>query len=128
MKLQTLILCCFLLACEATQPRFVDSYPMQASLAETHQEIENKLHQLGWRVRPRTGPLGYISAVINQTATTRDHLIIDISMSGHISLWIRTEIKIDHQWIAPDRVCDGYTWAREQSLLRQLREINFTSE
>jgi hypothetical protein len=120
MKLKTLILCCFLFGCEATQPRFVDSYPMQASLEETHREIENKLHDLGWRVLPRIGPIGYITAVNNQTATMRDHLSIDLSISGHISLWIRTEIKIDHHWIAPDHVCDGYTWAREQQLLSRI--------
>jgi hypothetical protein len=50
----------------------------------------------------------------------RDVLLMDISTNGDIKMWIRNEIKEDGHWIAPDCVCLGYTYFREESLFREL--------
>jgi len=67
--------------------------------------------------------IGHVVAVINETQTMRDVLLMDISTDGDIKFWIRNEIKEDGHWIAPDCVCPGYTYFREESLFRELLSL-----
>lgn len=82
--------------------------------------IRNRLISLGWRILERRSRIGHVVAVINETQTMRDVLLIDISTNGDIKMWIRSEMKEDGHWIAPDCVCHGYTYHREESLFREL--------
>ena len=82
--------------------------------------IRNRLISLGWRILERRSRIGHVVAVINETQTMRDVLLMDISTDGDTKLWIRSEIKEDSHWIAPDCVCTGYTYHREESLFREL--------
>ena len=82
--------------------------------------IRNRLISLGWRILERRTRIGHVVAVINETSFMRDVLLMDISTNGDIKMWIRSEMKEDGHWIAPDCVCPGYTYHREESLFREL--------
>ena len=82
--------------------------------------IRNRLISLGWRILERRSRVGHIVAATNETTAMRDVLLMDISQSGEIKLWIRSEIIMDGHWFAPDCVCLGYTYFREQALLQEL--------
>ncbi len=82
--------------------------------------IRNRLISLGWRIIERRYRAGHIIAVINETSFMRDVLLMDISGSGEIKMWVRNEMRIEGNWVAPDCVCPGYTYHREESLFREL--------
>jgi hypothetical protein len=82
--------------------------------------VRNRLILLGWRIIERRTRINHIVSVINETLETRDVLLLDISTSGEVRMWIRNEIKIEGHWVAPDCVCPGYTYFREQTLFEEL--------
>ena len=82
--------------------------------------VRNRLILLGWRIIERRTRINHIVSVINETLETRDVLLLDISTSGEVRMWIRNEIKIEGHWVAPDCVCPGYTYFRERALFEEL--------
>ena len=75
---------------------------------------------LGWRIIERRTRINHIVSVINEALETRDVLLLDISTSGEVRMWIRNEMKIEGHWVAPDCVCPGYTYFRERALFEEL--------
>ena len=90
------------------------------SHSEMTTSIRNRLIHLGWRIIERRSRVGHVIAVINETLVMRDVLLMDISAGGDIKMWVRNEMRIEEHWVAPDCVCPGYTYFREEYLFREL--------
>lgn len=131
MELRTLLLCLFLSpGCHqlTLQPAYTAQYPIASSIETATHRIQARLQQLGWRIFTRQTRSGHIVAANNEVYGSRDVVLIDIGDDGYISLWIRTDIKADGEWVKPCQVCANYSWVREQTLLTQLLERQTTNE
>ena len=110
---------CMLFSSE--QPAFRATINVQQQTpSTTYVRVRNRLIVLGWRIVERRTRINHIVSAINETQDTRDVLLLDISPSGEVRMWIRNEIKVDGDWFAPDCVCPGYTYFREQTLFEEL--------
>jgi len=110
---------CMLFSSE--QPAFRATINVQQQTpSTTYVRVRNRLIVLGWRIVERRTRINHIVSSINETQDTRDVLLLDISPSGEVRMWIRNEIKVDGDWFAPDCVCPGYTYFREQTLFEEL--------
>lgn len=119
-----LALVCSLTSCmlfSSEQPAYRATINVQHQTpSTTNVRIRNRLILLGWRVIERRTRLNQIVAAINETSETRDVLLLNISPTGELRMWIRSEIKVEEHWFAPDCVCPGYTYFRERELLEEL--------
>src|SRR5262249_49467537 len=62
-----------------------------------------------------------LSAVFAERDHQREHLRVQVTAWGVVSIDLRTELQADDgAWIAPDTVCDDYSHSREQRVAEKL--------
>lgn len=119
-----LALMCSITSCmlfSSEQPAYRATINVQHQTSSiTNVRVRSRLVLLGWRIIERRTRINHIVSVINEALETRDVLLLDISTSGEVRMWIRNEMKIEGHWVAPDCVCLGYTYFRERALFEEL--------
>jgi hypothetical protein len=123
-KIVPILLCLFLNGC-MSQTRYTTTLPNIGTYQRTQSYFVERLTSLGWRIFTRQTQGAHIVAANNETGTSRDVVLIELTPNRNnsvVSLWIRTELRNSRgdEWTKPAAVCEGYNWAREQQLLSEI--------